>query len=151
MTVLLRPQANSVASEVNESGKPRIDRLLERHTANAASTDPMPSVAMNESMWIFTTRKPLMLPTMNPSSSAEPMATGTDHPASTIAHDTITADAEIVPAIDRSNTPAASGTSRPSATTTRIAFWFITDRWVSHVSHVFGTHSENTTQIRPYR
>ena len=55
-----------------------------------------------------------MLPTMNPTSSAATIATGTDHPASTSPHDTITALAEIVPAIDRSNTPAASGTSSPT-------------------------------------
>src|SRR5690606_4197243 len=107
----------------------------DRHTANAVRIELMPSVAMNESILILTTRNPLMLPTTTPTPSAAMIATGIDQPASMIPHDTITELAEIVPAIDRSNTPAASGTSRPIATTIRIALALSTERCVSHVNH----------------
>ena len=140
-----------MAIDLNESGIPRIERFFDSHTAKAVSIELIPSVAMNESMRMRTTRKALRLPTTTPTSKAQPIATGIDHEASTSPHDTTTALAEIVPAIDRSNTPAASGTSRPRATTKRIAFWLSTERWVNHVSHVSGTQIMNTIQIRPYR
>ena len=77
------------------------------------------------------------------------MATGTDHLALTMPHPTVTADAEMVAPIDRSNTPAANGTSNPSATTMRMALALSTERWVSQVIHVSGIHSENTNQMSP--
>ena len=107
-----------------------------------------PSVAMNESILIFTTRKPLRLPTTRPTSSAAAMEAGTDHWASIIAQPAVTDAAEMVAPIDRSNTPADSGTSRPSAMTIKMAFEFSTERWVSHIVQVSGIHRVNTTQMR---
>ena len=148
-TVLFTPHANSVARFLKLSGKPKSERLFERHTEYDTSTELIASVAMNESILIFTTIRPLTTPTTTPSNSATAIVTGTDQPTSTMPQPAVTAEAEMVAPIDRSNTPAESGTSSPSATTIRIAFWLSTDRWVSHIVQVSGIQRVNTTQINP--
>lgn len=150
-TVRVIPNTNSSVIARKPSGKPRIDRFPDRQTENAVSTELIPSVAMNESILTLTINVALMTPTISPSMRDAVIAAKIDQCLSTSNHETVTAEADTVEAIERSNTPEHNGTSRPRATTMRMDCWLITERWVSQVSHVDGTHSENSTQATPYR
>ena len=75
---------------------------------------------MNESIFTRTIKNAFNVPIKMPSVSATKIAGTTAHLWSTKSHETVTAEAETVAAIERSKTPAESGTSSPSATTIRI-------------------------------
>ena len=71
------------------------------------------------------------------------MAWGAPHPWLTISQDTVIAVALIIPAIERSNTPARSGTTRPTATIAGTANWMLrTDLCVVQFSQRSGIQSE---------
>ena len=151
ITVRLIPNAKLDVNALNPSGNPRIDRLLDNQTANAVSTEDIPRVAMKLSIWTLTTKNPFSAPIASPNANANAIASGGDHPASVIPHPAITDETEILPAIDRSNTPADNGISNPRETTTKMAFWFSTERCVNHMNQVSGTHSEKMIQINANR
>jgi hypothetical protein len=139
------PSSSLVASAWNEPGRLRICWPPETHTISASSTELMPSVAMNESIFARTMTAPLTAPIAQPATSVSTSVDTTPSPClSSSQADRIAAMPTSVPTA-RLNVPAASGIVTAIATSAVSAEFASSERHTPAVRNVSGTHSANST------
>ena len=114
---------------------------------SAAISDPVASVAMNESIRMTTTTTALITPTPRPTASASAIAGTSGTPSLAIRCATTTPVSVMTPANDRSKTRAASGIVIDSAASAVIALALRICFAVARFGNVSGTQSENSTMI----
>src|SRR5262245_48896433 len=122
----------------------------------AASTELMPSVAMNELTRSLTTSRPLTAPINAPMPTTAMLASNGLQCALTMSAPSTTTAKPMTAAIERSNWSAASGSTRPSATIAEMASLDRMMRAFWLVANVSGSSTENSattpsqTMTAPY-
>jgi hypothetical protein len=100
--------------------------LPDTHKVAAPMIDPVASVPMNESMFIFTTTIAFSVPIASPATRVSATASPSGRPSVFSAQPAKTPEKPIVEPIERSKTPAASGITTASAARPVIAYWLTT-------------------------
>ena len=145
------PSSCPLPSPPNPAGRLTICWLPEIHAIAAVSSELTASVAINDGIRARVIISQENVPTAAPPSSVTATAAGTPRCSWASSQATRIAPRPTSVPTARSITPAAIGTTRPTATRQVTAWLDSSDRQVAQVRNVSGTHSANTANISASR